>query len=75
MRSSEEIVIRRLIGLWFPDCLGRLRHFHILRTAMNEKSHQKQGIQNTKFAKGTTKVTKATAAAVSVVDGVLQKQH
>jgi hypothetical protein len=42
---------------------------------MKEKSHQKLGIQNTKFAKGTTKVTKETDAAVSVVDGVLQKQH
>jgi hypothetical protein len=30
---------------------------------MKEKSHQKQGIQNTKFAKETTKVTKETDAA------------
>jgi hypothetical protein len=54
---------------------GYSRHFEILRTAMKEKSHEKRGIQNTKFAKGTTKVTKATDAAVSAVDGVLHQQY
>jgi hypothetical protein len=54
---------------------GYSRHFEILRIAMNEKSHEKLVIQNTKVAKGIMKVTKETDAAVSVVDGVLQKQH
>jgi hypothetical protein len=50
-----------MLGLWATASIGAAkshRHFDILRNAMNEKSLQKQGIQNTKLAKGTTKFTK-----------------
>jgi hypothetical protein len=36
----------------------------VLRTAMKEKSHQKQEIHNTKFAKETKKFTTETDVAV-----------
>jgi hypothetical protein len=38
----------------------RPRNFEILLNAMNEKSHQKQGIHNTKVAKGTTMLARQT---------------